>query len=305
MKQNTNRFFEQPWLYKNETQLTQLSAIDLDNAGPCDKYTRDVASMIAPTIKNHLKGTAYDITGYIAEAIREKDPDYQFDSYEIIQKYDASNCIGLSLSLLMDLVFKFEEKIPPIYVIPATLPKHYGVPMDVFGHVALLIVCRDGLILLDSGFHIHEPIMLYKDKEYVLKAGGNTVCKFYWDGGCKIKANIFNEKYGLENFEYTLKHISNPDAVITQSQTGNRKRISYVTRDGDGTITKQVTINRTLEQVEAQDYETKQQIIIPFSEVNVDTFEEILSFLPEKIIARLRLILRELLDGVESIKPSL
>ena len=78
-----------------------------------------------------------------------------------------------------------------------------------------------------------------------------------------------------------------------------------MTRDGDGTITKQVTINRTLEQVEAQDYETKQQIIIPFSEVNVDTFEEILSFLPEKIIARLRLILRELLDGVESIKPSL
>jgi len=298
LKQPTPTFFKTPWSCKKETQPQALSDIDLNNPGHCDKSATEIAKMIRPALKDHLKRTAYDMTGYIEAAIEADDSNYTFDSFATIQKYNGSNCIGLSLSLLTDIVFKFFGKTPPIYVIPSTLPEYFGLPKGAFGHAALLMVCRDGLILLESGFHVQEPIVLHKKEAQTLLVGGDTLWRFYWDGGDSIKTTFVSEKYGEERFEYTLKHISNPDAAITQSSllTGERQRLSFVIRNSEGKQIKYATINRTKQQVEAFDLESQERLTLPFSELNIEELSQTLSFLSDDVILRIKRILKSLLN---------
>ncbi|MCF6777729.1 hypothetical protein L3V83_14250 [Thiotrichales bacterium 19X7-9] len=244
-----------------------------------DKY-RDI-------LQAHLPRTAYDRSGFFHDAIEEGSDSHKFDSFAMMQKYDSSNCIGLTLSLILDIYFKTNGNCAPLYVIPGTLPRHYELDENLYGHVALLSVCSDGIILMDSGFHISEPILLRKGETVNHQAVTGITWQFKWDG-----ENI-NAFQGKESFKYHLKHISNPDDMITQTQTGNANKVSFVSRSSEGKVVSHVSINKAKQTIEGT-VNGKRLPVTPINAIkdNVNLLDEKLSTVcSSNVTERLKYIL--------------
>lgn len=213
-------------------------------------------------LKNHLYHTAYNSIGTFFQRLKHT----PVDSYEIFQRYSSGNCIGLSLGLLQQIIatlggtWENIMRLPPIYVIPATLPLHYQQGSSALGHVALLITCTDGFLLLDPAFHLPEVIFFKNTggEEVSLKVG-EKIWRFKLQSPekkddqfipGKILASVETKRFGQESFEYKLQHISNPDHIILQSSFKEIKKISYVQRNKEG-----IQINHLI--IDLQTYQIK------------------------------------------------
>lgn len=285
-----------PWQAKTSAEPPHLHPIYLSTSKAL-LTTDTAANRIRPIIKRHIGETQYDITPYIVDAIEKNDANFEFDSTATFQRYGSSNCIGLSLQLLTLIVLLSSDTLtpisrPPIYVIPSTLPAHFGVPSDQFGHVALLMNCRDGIILIDSGFHIPEPIVLKKNQPWTFKNHQFTF-QCQWSGGNKIAAQLTTNRYGTESFEYVIQRISNPDQAITQHQTVDRPNLSYVERNESGEVTRQIKVNQRKEQIEASDAMTGNRTCIPIDQLQHQlskAFETLKPFSPLLVTSRILII---------------
>lgn len=223
----------------------------------CEQITTRLNSIL----RQHLHYSYYDSIGFFSERLRHKTA----DSYAVFQRYSSGNCIGLTLGLLHEILSALGGgkwatimRLPPFYVIPATLPAHYGGDANVFGHVALLAVCSNGLILLDSGFHIPQPIVLKNTEEVSLIVGEKT-WRFRLQlpekrNGVlipgKISASVETKKFGKEAFEYQLRHISNPDEIVLHAHIKKTRRISYVQRNMDGIQINHVTLDFNTQKIQ-------------------------------------------------------
>jgi hypothetical protein len=204
-------------------------------------------------LKEHLLNTAYNNISMLFQR-QQSTSTFEVDSFANYEQFSSGNCIGLTLGLIQNIINycrNWEETmtLPPMYVIPATLPAHYG-NSEEFGHVALLVVCANGLILLDSGFHIPQGVVLKNNDEVSLQVGDKT-WRFRLDPQSKIDdkirlkgyihASVESPRFGREEFQYTLRHISNPDGIILKKMT-DAHNVSYVRRDWCGLQTSHVTV---------------------------------------------------------------
>ncbi|KTD05509.1 hypothetical protein Lgra_3386 [Legionella gratiana] len=231
-------------------------------------YLIDITPIVYPTVRceeivdrlnkrlrEHLWHTAYDNIGMLFQRRQSTCSAFKVDSYAYYQQFSSGNCIGLTLGLIQNILNycrNWDEimRLPPLYVIPATLPPHYG-RADDFGHVALLVLCSDGVILLDSGFHIPQAIVL-KNREEVTVTVGEKIWRFQLEQEIKhedkvhisgvIHASVETPLFGRESFKYLLRHISNPDGIILRTNMADARRVSYVRRDWDGVQTSHITI---------------------------------------------------------------
>ncbi|MFJ1269243.1 hypothetical protein ACD661_11815 [Legionella lytica] len=235
-------------------EKTELSSFLIDIKPQTTIVCEEIIERLNQRLKEHLFTTAYNNIGMFFQQ-RQSAPNFQLDSFAHYEQFSSGNCIGLTLGLIQHILnycrnWEAIMRLPPMYVIPATLPSHYE-RTEEFGHVALLVACSDGLILLDSGFHLHQGIVLKNDEEVSLSVGDKTwrfrleqqihpVDKKILRG--TIQASVETSRFGREQFQYTLRHISNPDGIILKRNMVDARRVSYVRRDWDGLQTNHVTV---------------------------------------------------------------
>lgn len=184
----------------------------------------DIIDLLNRRLQEHLFHTAYNNIGMFFQRQRSTGT-FQVDSFAHYAQFSSGNCIGLTLGLIQHLVnhcrnWEALMRLPPMYVIPATLPSHYASKGE-FGHAALLVVCSNGLILLDSGFHLPQGIIL-QGKEEVSLSVSDKIWRFQLEEQYNenktlrgvIHASVETPRFGRERFQYTLRHISNPDGII-------------------------------------------------------------------------------------------
>lgn len=215
----------------------------------------EIVDLLNKRLREHLLQTAYNNIGMFFQRRQSTQSSFKVDSYAHYQQFSSGNCIGLTLGLIQNIVTycrNWDEimRLPPLYIIPATLPSHYG-SVDDFGHVALLVLCSNGVILLDSGFHIPQAVVL-KNMEEVIVSVGEKIWRFQLEQERKhvdktrisgvIHASVETPRFGRESFKYLLRHISNPDGIILRTNMADAHRVSYVRRDWDGMQTSHITI---------------------------------------------------------------
>lgn len=211
-------------------------------------------------LRDHLANTNYDRL-----SMAEKFLDYVTENHmedNLITAYNAfassfnqaifDDSSGNCISLNKDLQRRFDFRIP-INTIVSTLPRsHYQPGFPFYAHVATAIYCSDGIILMDSGFHVPQPIILRPSIPMSIDLGSRGTWVFVYDGVRKIDCTICpnqttmhwdEERQKKLRFTYYLRHILNPHSAISYPILAMDRKIPLVSRDSEGRKLAQLTIN--------------------------------------------------------------
>ncbi len=210
----------------------------------------EVIKIAEPIVQNRLAATNYDRMSATEQFIdhvlncQKENPNVSpleaYKSFTFQWKRDdrrGGPCVSLTLDLFEHLPADFSA-----YLVAAKLPTRYQQPFfPHFCHTAILVVCKEGYVLLDPSFDIDKAIWLpFNGPSYKFDMGKKGMWEFSIQG-TEIICDIYpvggkpnNPDPDYLRMHYRTDQIVNPIESSAIPMLVRDRRLSFLSRDEHG-----------------------------------------------------------------------
>ncbi|MDD9951539.1 MAG: hypothetical protein OXT67_08250 [Zetaproteobacteria bacterium] len=238
---------------------------------------------------DHLESTPYDRINYLHNIIKSFRNDLQ--PFQIRAKHLrmsnkinlAANSVDLPGGNCVFLTNRLNEQLPevlrPNIIKSRVLKKHYQKGFPTFCHSATLIKCRDGYLLLDSGYGLARPIQLKLDGTQDTYQMGIYTWKYRLNRNhSKIIWEVYSKRGELvESTFYRVQYAGRLQKLHDDISTAAAHDLkpSCVFRDRDGFKTANIKVDLLNKKIKiARLWKRSAPVHISFGELKALSFEE-------------------------------